>query len=639
MAHDRTLVPMTAFAGRMARRLARRLAVRSRAFAGNTRGSAAVELVITLPLLMWALAASVVFFQGYQARYHSQMAAQTVADIMSRETELFTGDYLEGMNDVYDFLVDSRYPTRLRVSSVIWDSANDRNRLQWSYGTRGLTPLPDNTFALMQAGDLDALLAEFGDDPSFTFEGAAAQMPVTNLPDRIPPVLPGEAVLVVEALALWEPFASVGIGQLRFTPVVSLRARFAPWINFEGIDPIYPETDYEVAWTGGGANDTLPDPTDPPEEEPPVTTPMSYTFEDTTPVTGWSHTTVTSGGPSGGFLGPFGSETYDAPVTLSANLGQAVDTATISFDLLVFDNWRDFNTGSHALPRGDAMTILIDGTPISLEGFNRNANDNWGVNRSSFVYVNGASYQVNMTLTRSGTNFYGNTQKDQIWRVVVTGTHVPATFNIGFSAGVNDTVNNESFGIDNVSISGTGDGTQSPIPYTPNAATRIATEMFTRYPVYSGCPDVRNPAPWLSLRREDLTSTVTLSRVASGGTSMSTCPSIGGLGYINASPALVLNYDNQGVSNTRKGMLLSMDDGNRGRLCDTTLAVRDPNGQWYFNDDYSGWNAGLRITNPISGQWTVFTGTYNQTSCTSQLSIEDFTVGSSDDDDDDDDDD
>lgn len=635
MAHARThpLAPVSL--ARFAGRLKRRLGARGRAFAGGSRGSVSVELVITLPLLMWALAASVVFYQGYQARYHAQMAAQTVADIMSRETELFTEDYIEGLNDVFDFLADSRYPTRLRVSSVIWDSANDRNRLQWSYGTRGLSPLPENTFELLQAGDYESLLAEFGDDPSFSFTGAAAQMPVTDLADRIPPVLSGEALLMVEAIALWEPFAEVGLGQIRFAPVVVGRPRFAPWINFEGVDPIYPETGYEIAWTGSG-NDSLPDPTDTPDTPddptPIVTSPSAYTFDDGE-TSGWSNTSVGSGAPSGRFLGLFGSETYAAPVTLSVGLAHAVDTITIAFDLLIIDDWEGFSTStSEALPRGDAVTILIDGTPISLEGFVANPTDNYAIARSSFVYINGSSYQVNMVPTQTGTNFMGSSAKDQVWRVTITGSHVPASFSLGFSAGLNASVSNESFGIDNMTISASGDGTASPVAYTPNAANLVGTDSFTRYPVYSGCPDYRNPAPWLTVLRTNSgylfpassDKEIVLSRVATGTTAVSSCSEIDGVGYISASPALVFNYDNGGFSNSRKGVLLTMDDGNRGYSCDTTLAVRDPNGQWYFNDDYSGWNAGLRITNPISGQWTVFIGTYGRGSCDSELTLGSF---------------
>ncbi|MFN4101699.1 MAG: hypothetical protein ACK4GT_18205, partial [Pararhodobacter sp.] len=234
-------LPFQDLIGRPFRRIRQVLRRRAGRFAGSSRGAVSVELVIVLPLLLWALAATVVFFDGYKQRYQAQMAAQTVADIMSRHTDNFSGPYVEGQNEVFDFLANNRYPTRIRVSSVIWDSANQRNRLQWSYGTRGMAPLPADTFELMQAGDYTTLLTRFGEDESFSFTGAAAQMPVTDLPERIPPVLPGEALLLVETFALWEPFANVGVGRLRFTPVVVVRPRFAPFINFEGVETIHPE--------------------------------------------------------------------------------------------------------------------------------------------------------------------------------------------------------------------------------------------------------------------------------------------------------------------------------------------------------------------------------------------------------------
>jgi len=608
--------PFQGLIGRQIRRSRRALSRRAGGFAGSSRGSVSVELMVILPLLLWALAATAVFFDGYKARYQAQMAAQTVADIMSRNTELFTAAYVEGQNDVFDFLANNRYPTRIRVSSVIWDSANQRNRLQWSYGTRGLTPLPAETFELMQTGDHETLLAFFGEEESFSFTGAAAQMPVTDLPDRVPPVLPGEALLVVEAFALWEPFASVGVGQLRFTPVVVVRPRFAPWINFEGVEPVFPEAAYEIAWTGSG-NDSLPDPnenTDPPAVPPTAT--LSYTFENGV-TTGFSHSTIRTGGPTGSYLGLFGSETWDNPVTLAVDLLTAGTNATIAFDLLIVDTWDGYDP-QWSLPRGDTFTLLIDGVPISLDPFAAWDRGLYPNARVSAGYLGAMTYRVSMVRTRSGTNFAGGSTADQVWRVTLTLDNAPRTFQLGFSAGTDSAISDESWGLDNLTISASGSG--SPAPFTANASQRLTDDPHTRFPRYSGCPEYRISAPWLSMTRSDLTTGVSIQRQASGGTLISSCAS-GLARYANASPHLVLNYDNQNVSSTNSALLLQMEDNNNGRSCDTTLIVRDPNGQWFFNDDYSGWNAGLRITNAPSGQYVIFIGTYNRTSCNSTLSI------------------
>lgn len=590
-----------------------------RRFGAETRGSASVELVIVLPLLLWALAATAVFFDGFKARYKSEMAAQTVADILSRETQLFTPAYVNGLNTVYDFLADSRYPTRLRVSSLIWDSAAARPRLQWSYGTNGLAALPTNTFELLENDDLATLQGLFGADTSFSFAGAEAQMPVANLLTRIPPILPGESVLLVESFSLWTPFSNVGMGQMRLNPVVTVRPRFAPWVNFEGIAPIFPEADYELAWTGGGA-DPLPNPINP-DPQPAPNPSRTFSFDDGV-TTGWSRAQTTSGGPTGSFLGIFGNETFAEPVSLAVDLLAAGTNATITFDLVLADSW-DAHSPHHALPRGDNFTLMIDGQPISMNVF-----AGWlGAvpyqnTRTSAVYLGSATYRLSMvqqTTAPAGTNFVGSGWNDHLWRVTLNIENAPRTFLLGFSAGTNSGASDEGFGIDNLSISASGTGTAAP--FAPVAANLQTVDPHTRFPRYSGCPDQRIAAPWLSMRASDLATGITFTREAGGATDLATCGHTGGLGRMNASPHLILNYDAQTLGNT---LQFTTDDGNSGYTCDTTLLIRDPNGQWRFNDDLTGFNAGIRIASAVSGQYAVFIGTFGTTMCSAALTINRF---------------
>ena len=583
-------------------------------FAKEARGSASVELVIILPMLLWALAATVVFYDGFRTRYHAQMAAQTVADIMSRETDLFTADYVEGINAVFDFLVDARVPTRLRVSSVIWDSENQRNRLQWSYGTRDISALPQNTFELMQAGDLDALVAEFGADESFSFAGAAAQMPVADLPDRIPPVLPGEALLMVESFALWTPFTNVGLGQIRFTPMVVVRPRFAPWVNFEGVDPIFPEDYYEISWTGDDDNPTLPDPDDPDDPDPDQPGAVtSYTF-DSGGTAGWSGSTISSRSSGGGsFLGPFGRETYDNPVTLAVDLGAPLMDAQIEFDLLIIDDWDGFRSDTDRR-RSDTLSLLIDGVPITLDAFSEDNPAFYANQRFASGYLNGMQYQAQLSLVQSGTSFFGNSDWDSVWHVSLSLAHAPEQFKLGFSAGTDSDVSEESFGIDSLTYTATTSAASGPF-FGANAAAYSGRDSYTRFERFSGCPEFRIAAPWLTLTNEDADERVRLWRRAGGSTDLQNCSGLPGLGYVSAAPQMVLQYDNQGRSGDGRRLRLTLNDRNNGYTCDSVLLVRDPNGQWWFNDDLSGYNAGLRFGNAQSGQYAIWLGTYNSAEC------------------------
>ncbi|MCB9959578.1 MAG: peptidase S1 [Rhodospirillaceae bacterium] len=43
---------------------------------------------------------------------------------------------------------------------------------------------------------------------------------------------------------------------------------------------------------------------------------------------------------------------------------------------------------------------------------------------------------------------------------------------------------------------------------------------------------------------------------------------------------------------------------------DTTLVVNAPNASWYCNDDYQGLNPAVTFTNPQSGQYDIWVGSY-----------------------------
>lgn len=730
---------------------------RSRHRLADERGSLSLELVLVLPLLLWGLAVTVVAYDGFRARTQAQMAAQTVADLLSRRTDMFTATYLEGMNDVFDFLADSRNPARIRVSSVIWDSTEDRPRLQWSYGTRGLAPLPDEVFAMLQSGDmatLTGLMAGGGvnDDPndilgaSIVAQGGisasmAVQPPVPDLINRIPPILPGEAMILVETFAIWTPFANVGIGQIRFAPVVVTRPRFSLWVNLEGAIPIFPEDDYELASLGyvPGVTD-LPDPgqndADPPGPQPivdPVTV-VHQTFAGGE-ASGWSQTPTASSAGAGTYLGPFGNATFANPVTRSISLPLGTARAEVAFDLLIIDSWDGFDTTWSDAAIGDVLTLMINGQAIATEPFRQTGPDFYARDRVNTVVIDGTTWTMRMTRTQAGSNFIGGGWGDERWRVTLHAEAPPDRFTLGFSARLNEGIDNESFGIADFSVVAMP-GTPQPAAFSPRAAAQIGTHPNTRFPVYGGCPDPRIGAAALNLRLNDLqrvigapisnpgtaegwrgqigatyainvtgrasgsgsgtiwgtgiytddstiataavhagvlahresgvvwltiepgqasyaastrngvtsqgwtswhgsyrleragatntTDSFSMSRQAGGSTNVNNCPDIPGWAHFNASATYVVHWDNMGQSGAGNQLRIRLEDGNAGRTCDTALLVRDPTGQWWFNDDISGsdYNARLNLGNAGNGSYHVFVGTWAGNSCSSSLIFE-----------------
>ncbi len=597
----------------------------ARGFCRDSGGAVTIETLIVLPLMFWALVATLVFFDGFRSRNQTQVAAQTVADLLSREANMFTINYLEGMNDVFDFISDTRFPTRMRISSIIWNSTDEINALQWSYGTRGLSPLPEDTFTLLAAGDYATLQTRFGTSEEFSFAGSAAQAPQANLAERIPPVLPGEALILVESMALWSPWFNVGLGRIRFDPVVVTRPRFTPWVHLEGSIPVYPEDNYEVAIAGYVPS--LPEPEPEPEPEPTGPTVVVNTSFDAGVPADWSHTavTTTSRPGTGSYLGRFGGETWTNPVTYGVNLGAPMATARIEFDLLIIDSWDGYNP-QYADPEGDVLSILIDGTPITVDSFWHETGrftDNDRYARVSHLPHAGSVYTVNMTRTQSGTNFSGASNwHDQIWRVTIDVEAPPESFTLGFSARLSQAINDESFGIDNFSITATP-GTPALPDFVPDAATLNGTFPLTRFPRHAGCPDFRLAANWLTLRNADLTQTLSFTRRPGGSRNLQSCSEVNGSRFAYASPHFVLNYINDTSDINGNRLRIRMEDGNGGRSCDSTLLIRDPTGLWWFNDDLPGhgWNAGLNMGNVPTGAYHVWIGSWSNGQCNSDVQV------------------
>ena len=653
-----------------------------RTFLGRNGGSISVELVVVLPLLLWALAAPIVIYDGFRTRYQTEMAAQTIADVMSRETGLFTPDYVEGLADVFDHLNGAAIGSRVRVSSVIWDPSNNRNMLQWSYGAAGLLPLPPTVFAALDHPDPDVLLGSFrglvdrinlaqtnGDlggagvlgnlgstlldtltaPLDLTDAELAAMLPVPDLAARIPPVLPGEALLVVETFAAWQGIMNIGIGAVRFEPVVVVRPRFTPWVNFEGIDPIYPSDAYEVTWTASdapsdGGGGTLPD--EPIPDDPLAPARLSQDFDQG--ATGWSRDTITQLEPPGGglglglggFLGPFGADTRDDPLTLSVDMGAEGQRALISFDLLILGDWNGFPPAS-AVPGGDALSVLIDGEPVALEVFATSAEGQFGRVRRSTAYAAGALVQTEMRLV--GPGVLGNTPaartlglapglalglapglalgraEGQVWRVRMLVDLPPRRFALGFRALTDAPAATQGFGIDTLRLHRLDRPAGAPpAHFAPLPLASTARDPITGFLRPDGCPDLRHPASFLSLGAADLDNPHRIARPAGGGTDLQTCRYATGTGQVSAAPALIVEFE---ADATARDLLIAADDGQSGNRCDATLLVRDPNGQWRANDNREGLNPGVLIPAAPSGRYAIWLGTAGLAPCTTDLRL------------------
>lgn len=165
-------------------------------FFKNERGGLSVDAVFALPMLVWAITATFVFWDAFKTLNISQKATYTVADMLSREGEV-DSNYMTSVHEIFDFLAGDAGANALRVSVVTFltneTTGNDEVQLVWSEGVNL---------------------------PSYTNSDV--------LEDRLPTMSLGEQIIVVETEQEWAPAFAVGLASYRFREVALSRPRFEP---------------------------------------------------------------------------------------------------------------------------------------------------------------------------------------------------------------------------------------------------------------------------------------------------------------------------------------------------------------------------------------------------------------------------
>lgn len=173
-------------------------------FRRSEDGSLSVEAVIALPMLIWAITATFVFWDAFKTLNVSQKATYTIADMLSRETQTVDAPYLTTMHELFDYLSATPGDNAIRVTVVrMTEDPNTgvkTRELVWSQGVGGVS------------GYID----------------------LTILEPRLPDMAPGDQLIVVESEQEWTPAFAVGLASYRFREVAISRPRFAPQLVWGG---------------------------------------------------------------------------------------------------------------------------------------------------------------------------------------------------------------------------------------------------------------------------------------------------------------------------------------------------------------------------------------------------------------------
>ncbi len=152
-------------------------------FRRSERGSMSVEAVLIFPILLWAYAAMFIYWDAYKTKNLNLKATYTLADLISRERWPITENFVDGMNEVYEFLIRRNEGNDIRVSIV-------------TYVEHPINPALDPILEL-NCSIATGSLSEYADAEPFA--------------NNLPSLTLGDQLIVVETQMTWSPPFSFGL--------------------------------------------------------------------------------------------------------------------------------------------------------------------------------------------------------------------------------------------------------------------------------------------------------------------------------------------------------------------------------------------------------------------------------------------
>lgn len=170
-------------------------------FRDNDEGTVAVEAAVIFPMVMWAFLAMFVYFEGYRQTAINHKAANTIADMLSRETANINATYIDNTKALFDMLAEANGDTKIRISVIKWARRHDAFRVNWSQVRgNGITKLTHDDLIPLEA--------------------------------KLPTVPNQERMVLVETWSTYKPLFKIGMEDTVMNTFVFTRLRFAPQLRY-----------------------------------------------------------------------------------------------------------------------------------------------------------------------------------------------------------------------------------------------------------------------------------------------------------------------------------------------------------------------------------------------------------------------
>lgn len=194
-----------------------------RRFMDDEDGVVAVELLLVIPMLVWALLSTLVYFDAYQNEAISTRAGLTLADAISRERNAVDQTYVTNMRNLLRVLTRVDPDPAIRVTVYRYRETNDRYDVVWSVD---------------ENGDMGGVLTS---------------VDLQNMRNRLPIMADGDRAILVETRTAYSapfsvgmgPFFGAGLQNVEFNSLTVITPRFMETICFDPT-PILPANGDEM---------------------------------------------------------------------------------------------------------------------------------------------------------------------------------------------------------------------------------------------------------------------------------------------------------------------------------------------------------------------------------------------------------
>jgi hypothetical protein len=112
-------------------------------FRADERGTSSIELLFVVPIIVWVILSTFVYFDAFRTQANTNRAALTIADMFSREQNPVDQNYMDGAMNLLRALTAADATPDMRVTVYSFDNASNAYTILWSR-TEGLNTALDN---------------------------------------------------------------------------------------------------------------------------------------------------------------------------------------------------------------------------------------------------------------------------------------------------------------------------------------------------------------------------------------------------------------------------------------------------------------------------------------------------------------